>query len=326
MSDRENAVQKAAKLFFHNSQIFMAVCEHRSVTQAAKALGITAGAVSQVLSQLEKATGADLFDKSRRPWSITPKAHALYQEIRLANSRLTNAVGNLRSESNLPDTVRIGIIESINRAIGTDFVIELLEHLHQVIALSSPSEILFSELENSKVDFIIVSDPFLSKMYLTRRLLFTEDNVVLYPKSLRLPHSELTLESFVFSGLPVIRAPAHGTAGAFLESVFKELSTVIPNRIEVESTATLAELVAAGVGWSIQQPLCALANKECMGKISLTTLGDSLGHREVWLIARDSASPAALKVIEETFQSVMTKKALPELKEAFPGSEGYIRL
>src|ERR1700759_2060725 len=53
-------------------QAFVAVCETRSMTEAARVLGVTQSAVSQLIASLEREQGVSLFDRDFRP--VRPNA------------------------------------------------------------------------------------------------------------------------------------------------------------------------------------------------------------------------------------------------------------
>lgn len=67
---------------FEDSRInvFMAVCEERSFTKAAKRLGISQPAVSQNISEIEKGTGARLFERNRNSVTLTDEGR-LFKEF-----------------------------------------------------------------------------------------------------------------------------------------------------------------------------------------------------------------------------------------------------
>lgn len=60
-------------------KVFMTVAEQESFTKAAKSLGISQPAVSQNIADLEKAIGAQLFDRNRGSVTLTGKGR-LFKE------------------------------------------------------------------------------------------------------------------------------------------------------------------------------------------------------------------------------------------------------
>ena len=147
MSSRENIV----RVLQQNAHVLLAVFYHQSITKAADELGRSQGAVSQVLKHVEDALEVELFDRSTRPWQLTPMGFTLFRDLRQTQARLSETVHNLRRSNNLPNEVRIGVIESVNRVIGSDLILESLKVFRRVVAISSPSDMLLTELKRGTV-------------------------------------------------------------------------------------------------------------------------------------------------------------------------------
>ena len=63
-------------------EIFLVLCEERSVQATARRLGLESSAVSKKIARLEKQLGRNLFDKSKRPFVMTKDAEAIYESAR----------------------------------------------------------------------------------------------------------------------------------------------------------------------------------------------------------------------------------------------------
>lgn len=75
-------------------KVFMTVAREKSFTKAAAELGITQPAVSQNVSELEKATGVKLFERLRGEVVLTPQGEVLLEHaVRIAEE--CTAAGNL---------------------------------------------------------------------------------------------------------------------------------------------------------------------------------------------------------------------------------------
>lgn len=75
-------------------KVFMTVAREKSFTKAAAELGITQPAVSQNVSELEKATGVKLFERLRGEVVLTPQGKVLMERaVRIAEE--CAAAGNL---------------------------------------------------------------------------------------------------------------------------------------------------------------------------------------------------------------------------------------
>ena len=117
-------------------QIFVTTAEERNMSNAAKRLGLTQSAVSQSIRQLEDQFGVVLFNRQRRPLSLTPSGLALRNQ----GTRLLEDMSRLKahvidaSKGIKPD-VRVGLVDSFAGSCGPAFVKAMLS---QSSALSSP--------------------------------------------------------------------------------------------------------------------------------------------------------------------------------------------
>ncbi len=88
---------------------FLAVAEHRTITRAARALGLTQPALTRRLQLLEEDIGASLFERSRRGMSLTDAGRLVADEARALVSRYASMQEQVRARSSLETgVVRIG--------------------------------------------------------------------------------------------------------------------------------------------------------------------------------------------------------------------------
>ena len=94
--------------------IFCDVVRHQSFSRGAEASSISQSAASQAVRQLEKHLGAQLIDRSKRPWVLTPEGKIFFtgcQEIVERYHELENAVQRRQNPS--AHTVRLAAIYSV---------------------------------------------------------------------------------------------------------------------------------------------------------------------------------------------------------------------
>lgn len=90
-------------------QSFLAVAEHRTMTKAARALGLTQPALTRRLQLLEEDLGARLFERSRRGMALTEAGRVVSEEARAMVDRYTALREQLRARTSLETgVVRIG--------------------------------------------------------------------------------------------------------------------------------------------------------------------------------------------------------------------------
>lgn len=238
-------------------ETFRAVIDHRSVTATAKAMGLTQPAVSSQLSRLEGAVGFALFEKAGRRLNPTAEGRLFYTEaVRMLAEfdRLQTAANRIRegragrlvvaghpwaSTALLPGVVgrfladRPGV-ELRMIARHSDVISQLLPTETYEIGIAElpidDASIRVVRYQMRCVAVLPPGHPLAERRVLTPALLAGHPMVA--------PVRSLQVRSRVFD--------AFAGDGAKLEPV-----------VEAELFASLCELVAAGVGWSIVDPLSA---------------------------------------------------------------------
>ncbi len=97
---------------FKQIEMFIAVSESLSMTEAARRLFIDQSVVSRWIRRLEKNLGAQLFERYNKGVVPTKDGRALYDELKPAFGRLSNALETFKSKNRQPDCVfRIGCLD-----------------------------------------------------------------------------------------------------------------------------------------------------------------------------------------------------------------------
>ena len=147
-------------------QVFCEVVRRRSFSQAAKTHGLTQSAVSQMVSQLERALGARLIDRSKRPFVLTPEG-----ETCLAGCRDV-----LRRWQSLEESIRVMHDEFSGRvqvasiySVGLSHMSELLQQFlveypkaNVRLEYQHPARV-YRMVEDERVDLGLVSYPVASR-------------------------------------------------------------------------------------------------------------------------------------------------------------------
>lgn len=127
--------------------IFAAVVEHRSFTEAAKALSLSKATVSKAVSRLESRVGATLFHRTSRRLSLTETGRSLADPARRILGEAVAAEEMARDEANAPSgTVRLAAPMSFG-----------LLHVAPVVAdflSENPGITIDLHLSDEKIDLI----------------------------------------------------------------------------------------------------------------------------------------------------------------------------
>lgn len=88
---------------------FLAVADHRTITRASRALGLTQPALTRRLQLLEEDIGARLFERSRRGMALTDAGRLVADEARVLVDRYGHLCEQVRARQSLgAGVVRIG--------------------------------------------------------------------------------------------------------------------------------------------------------------------------------------------------------------------------
>jgi DNA-binding transcriptional LysR family regulator len=187
--DWESQIGRRLKL--RDLHVFMTVAQRGSMAKAAEQLGVSASAVSEVISDLEHTLGIRLLD--RNPQGIEPNAYgrALLKRCTAAFDELKQGINDLEflADPGLGE-VRIGCSDSIAAALQP--VIERFSKLYPRIVLqichSASPTLELPQLRDRHVDLCLVrSRKFQTDAYadLMVEVLFHEESLVVAGKQSR---------------------------------------------------------------------------------------------------------------------------------------------
>ena len=238
-------------------EAFRAVVDHRSVTNAAVAMGVTQPAVSAQIARLEQELGFALFDRSNGRLKPTPEGVLFYAEANKALTgidRLTRAAEEIR-------TAQVGqlvIASHPSAAISLlpGLVSAFLAERPGVAArlISRNSDVISRLLPSESYDIGIAELPIDdTAVRLTR---YRMRCVTILPARHALAGRE-TLSPTLLSGHPVVALARLLQTSVRLMKAFADAGAEWVPVAEAEYFATVCGLVASNAGWSIVDPLSA---------------------------------------------------------------------
>lgn len=238
-------------------EAFRAVVDHRSVTNAAVATGVTQPAVSAQIARLEHELGFSLFDRSNGRLKPTAEGLLFYAEASKALTgidRLTQAAEQIRTAQ----TGRLVIASHPSAAISLlpGLVSAFLAERPGVLVrlLSRNSDVISRLLPTESYDIGIAELPIEeTAVRLTR---FRMRCVAILPKGHELS-TRGTLSPGVLSGHPVVSPARTLQTSMRVVKAFAEAGAEWSPVAEAEFFASVCGLVGSGAGWSIVDPLSA---------------------------------------------------------------------
>ena len=156
-----------AVVFTQNIRIFYAVSLCHSFTAAARQLGITQSAVSQGIAALEKQLDLELFDRTRRPLALCPEGQLLRDLVARQMGEADTVIDVIRTRNFIPNTIRVGVVESVGRRIAVRLVQEMLVRGRRIEITTGYADDLYEQLFQDKLDCIIANGFFFDAPNLT---------------------------------------------------------------------------------------------------------------------------------------------------------------
>lgn len=292
------AARLASSLDIRGLEMFVAVVDTQSMTRAAQQLSVTQPAVSFAVAQLEHALGSALLDRATRPLRPTAAGQLLYHRAR----RLLSDVESLRGAVStaggraLPN-IRIGLVASVT-ALGAPLILALQGLADELRVWSTLTPHLAAALRDRELDVLVTSEALDDTPDVERRLALEEPFVFAVPREFAAARRSITLP-LLSEALPFIRYTSRSNIGSVLERYVRRRRLEPPHRLEFDSSASVLEMVAAGLGWAITTPLCLMQSAVSPDSIALRPLDGSPLIRGLHVIARRNELPGTAERVRD---------------------------
>lgn len=233
-----------AKLDLQWLEVFVDVYNTQSVSLAAERLGIAQANASVVLGKLRRHFDDRLFSRTSRGMEPTPKAQAIYPDVREARARMENARGTqgLFVPAKTQRKFRICITD-ISEVV---LLPRLLNHLRQTapqisLGIEKISVDSARQLESGDVDLAIGFVPSLETGFY-QQTLFNQDFVCLAAKGHPRVQAKVGRRAFVCEGHIVVTSS--GTGHSIVEKILAQKNIRRPVVLQLPSFLGVARIVA----------------------------------------------------------------------------------
>jgi DNA-binding transcriptional LysR family regulator len=241
-------------------QVFLAVCETKTMVKAASQLGMTQPAVSHVILDIERRIGTELFDRSIRPIALTPAGSLLHERAAaLVSDAQHIEVALRRSQGAQMPVLRVGLVHSLSRVLSVPLAAALTKSSVQVVLETGLSGHQTAALLARELDLLIGVDDQGSESDLSevagleRRALLEEPYVLV--TSHGTGHADLAQ---LVQEQAFIRFPPHSASGRDVDRYLVRAGLKPARSLQFDSPFGVVESVAAGLGWAIATPLCLI--------------------------------------------------------------------
>jgi DNA-binding transcriptional LysR family regulator len=299
-------------------KVFLAVCESRSFTVAAKRLQKTQSAVSQAVRQLEEDLGVVLVNRTSRSVALTPAGELFRTRAAALLEDATQLTALMREHDRSRLTeLRVGMVESFANAVGPLLIRSMLNEAINLSLWSDITPNLEAALSESRYDIVVVNDALDADANLTRFLLLREPYVLLLPRDAHWEGSPDDLVSLARS-IPVVRYHPPSFMATRIEARFHRMNVQVSRRVSVDTTDKLLAMVAAGIGWSVSTPLALLRAPGLAGTVRIVPFPGERFDRELFMLSRRGEIDDLTRRLAVTSREVLSTLAAEEIAPLMP--------
>ncbi len=292
-------------------EVFVTVCETRSMTLAARQLGMTQPAASYAIKRLEEATGASLIDRGRRPLEPTASGRWLMQAAgQILHDTRQIPISLRHIQKGLELRLRIGLMDSLS----DPFVPALVDQLHSSILFLSVTNgiarIVRAGLLDRTLDLIVTNDPMDDVDGIVRHPILTEGYMLIVPRTgAKLPLTDLNA---LGRKLPMIRWNPQSRTGQDIERRLRRMGADIERRFEFDSPSAILSMVSSGLGWAIMNPLTVFEMQPLLRRVRVAPFPGAF-QRQINLFARAGEIEGTAERIAVMARKILRTRYVPEL-------------
>ena len=283
-------------------QTFLTVAEHRSISRAALALGLTQPAVTKKIKRLETSLQVSLIDRNARPLQLTEAGLILRDRapglLRDA-SRLSQDIRAM-SSTGLP-FLRIGMSDSLSEILGAEFIGALQSYAHVVELKSSISPWLETAFRARHFDLAVDNPPFADTQQIDMQLLVHDPFVIALPSAMAAKPLEEILQKENYVGYG-----RSSKFGAYCTRLISQMGVERPTRFNFDSTQSLLRFVQAGYGWAVTSAFCLLQSPAALSGITVLPCPGS-DPRAFYLLNRKGEHEALAQQAAQRFTAVFNQ-------------------
>lgn len=285
-------------------EAFVAVCEERSFTVAAKRCNIAQSALSGRIADLEEGVGSKLFDRSVRPIDVTHAGEVLLRHARVILRQLDAATAEVKQlDGMLTGKLRLGMIEVASlSAPQVEQALAIFHSLHPHVefVINDPSSrgiVEGMQRDQFDIGFVGYRRSHVPPNFVHHVLADREVVAVVATTHPLARHSSASLRQLADLG-PSVEL-RHGT-GLRLEAdvAFTRAGVARSIGVEVATTDEAVRYAACGLGYTLV-PDSALTRRQPGSSIAVLKLqGETVRHPVALIHPRPvPTSPAAAELL-----------------------------
>jgi DNA-binding transcriptional LysR family regulator len=311
-------VSRASGLDVRALRVFEAVASAGSVSAGAKRLGITQSAVSQALTQIEEILQTPVFDRTRRPFKLTPAGIALSRRAGQIVDDVDRLVVHVRdADVASRPAIRVGMIDSIAATAGPAIIKQISNSASQLLLWSGLANTHANALLNRQLDLIVTSETLEDVDKLVRRPIFSEPFVLVVPRSRAKEFEKANLTTLIHRA-PLIRFSARSHFGAVVERYLRRCGHSPRHYLEIDASDVVMAMVASDLGWVICTPMCFLQGRVYASQLAVLPLPGPALSRTIYQISREGEYEDMARNCFQASRRVLEADIFPEIRTLIP--------
>jgi DNA-binding transcriptional LysR family regulator len=266
--------------------VFLAVCDNETISGAARSLGLTQSAVSQVISELEQKLRTTLFDRQVRPLGLTLGGVALRERARALIADAQQIVPLLKqvTKGTLP-LVRVGLISSFTRLLVPALSTFLLKYSDHVSFLSGFTASHMEDVAQRRLEIAVGVDEFDVPNDLETWPVLEEPYILVVPANTP-PIATLEDMMKLSKTLHFVRYNPRRKIAVAIDRHLRRIGLNPPRTLEFDTPYPVAASVACGNCWAITTPLLVYETLSVVDHIRCVSIPGPGLRRRISLIAR----------------------------------------
>jgi DNA-binding transcriptional LysR family regulator len=295
-------------------QVFAAVEETGSLTAAAARLGGSRSAVSQQITNLEKAIGAQLVDRVSRPATLTPAGKVVLRHAQ----RMLQVISETQTELmeiSLASMLelRLGVIDDLDASITPDLVMQLQERYPrcQLTVTSGRSDHLSDALAQRRLDLVLTGVlPEPEAAYRSIPVL-REPFMLVAPRGVFDPRGDLRAQ---MQARPFVRYNAGMPIGAMVAQHLRRLRIELPAPYSFDASRSVFAMMRRCGGWTLTTPLCVLDSGHDAEPMDCLQLPFAAFRRTIRIVTRPDELGSLPLHLAELSRALVREHLLPEVR------------
>jgi DNA-binding transcriptional LysR family regulator len=310
------------ELTLRGLRVFLALAEAGSVAAAAARIGGSSPGVSQLITMLEAAVGAKLFDRRARPVTLTPAG----QLLRAHAQRILSVVSEAQTElaeislSSLPN-LNLAIIDDLDASLTPVLVSALQARFTKcfVHAFSGRSDHIITRLEAREADIAVTTLlPADGQRFIALPIL-REPFVLVTARGAIAPGTDVRT---VLQTLPFVQYSDQIPIGRRIAAHLNRVRMAVPRRYAFEATRSVLAMVVQTGGWAITTPLNILDAEFFVPDLDILPLPFAGDARLVHLVARREELGHLPTELARDCRRLVTETLIPRFAAIAPDFQG----